>query len=212
MVFCRQFGVWACHPLPRLRCRGAIRSPSMTNDQPSGAKPPTAAVIDEVAATADAIASDPATAGPKWGIVHKLMLKAKVPPADAAKLIVGRDLDGLRALVSSWRGEAPATPPAGDESESTPATAAAKVVDPARMKDEMKAAMKAFRKRLKVTRLDHESRLGVGPLTGGKGHEVDAILPPREFDDEVWRALVAAGSLRDVGRGFFALPEDIDSR
>ena len=32
--------------------------------------------------------------------------------------------------------------------------------------DELKAALKAFKKRLKLTRLDNESRLGGGPLTG----------------------------------------------
>ncbi|MCP3914857.1 MAG: hypothetical protein GY711_04755 [bacterium] len=70
--------------------------------------------------------------------------------------------------------------------------------------------MRAFRKRLKLTRLDHESKLGVGPMTGGRKASFDAILPPHEFPPEVWRALVAEGKLRDLGAGFFQLEEDAD--
>jgi len=36
-------------------------------------------------------------------------------------------------------------------------------------KEELKRAMKAFKKRLKMTRLDDESRLGYGPMSGGGG-------------------------------------------
>ena len=32
---------------------------------------------------------------------------------------------------------------------------------------ELKAAMKAFKKRLKLMRLDDQSRIGVGPMSGG---------------------------------------------
>jgi len=175
---------------------------------PSKSAPPAALIAELESATA-AIEADPASAGPKWGAVHKLMLKAKVPPADAARLIVSRDAKGLRALVHALRGGAPAVDAAASAAApESPASAPVPDVDPATMK----SAMRAFRRRLKVTRLDHESRLGVGPMTSGKAHEVDAILPPREFETDVWRALVASGKLRDVGRGFFALAEEADDR
>ena len=33
--------------------------------------------------------------------------------------------------------------------------------------DELKRALKAFKKRLKLTRLDYESKMGYGPMTKG---------------------------------------------
>jgi hypothetical protein len=71
-----------------------------------------------------------------------------------------------------------------------------------------RAAIKVFRKRLRYARLDAESRLGVGPMSSGKRNDIDAIEAPREYPMPVWRALVAAGRLRSVGGGFFALAVD----
>ncbi|MBI1302568.1 MAG: hypothetical protein GC172_02100 [Phycisphaera sp.] len=73
----------------------------------------------------------------------------------------------------------------------------------------MKAAMKAFRKRLKFARLDAESRLGVRPTTTGKKAEIDAIIAPSDYPRSVWEALVAAGRLRREGGGFYALVDEI---
>ena len=73
--------------------------------------------------------------------------------------------------------------------------------------EEKKKAMRAFRKRIKLVRLDHESKLGVGPMTGGKKADFDAILPPQEFAPEVWEALAADGQLRAAGQGFYMLPK-----
>ncbi|MBT4766856.1 MAG: hypothetical protein HOO04_00665 [Phycisphaerae bacterium] len=71
-----------------------------------------------------------------------------------------------------------------------------------------RAAMKAFRRRLKLMRLDHESKLGVGPMTSGKKADFDSILPPRDFEDDVWKVLAAEGQLTSTGRGFYGLPKD----
>ncbi len=71
----------------------------------------------------------------------------------------------------------------------------------------LKRAMKAFRKRMKLTRLNEESKLGRNPLTSGKKSEVDAIMPPRQYPDEVWQALVAQGKLKDAAGGFYELVE-----
>ncbi|MHC4948900.1 MAG: hypothetical protein ACYTG1_11655 [Planctomycetota bacterium] len=74
-------------------------------------------------------------------------------------------------------------------------------------REELKRAMKAFRKRLKLTRLDEESRLGRNPLTGGKHSSVVAIMPPRQYAAEVWNELVRQGKLKDAGNGFYELVE-----
>jgi hypothetical protein len=76
-------------------------------------------------------------------------------------------------------------------------------IDPA----ELKRAMKAFRKRLKLTKLNEESKLGRNPLTGGKSSAVVAIMPPHQYADEIWKELVRLGRLRDTGSGFFELVE-----
>lgn len=70
---------------------------------------------------------------------------------------------------------------------------------------ELKRALKAFRKRLKLMRLDDESKLGAGPLSGGRDSGVVAIRPPYEFPKEVWDELVQQGRLKDAGHGLYEL-------
>lgn len=48
-------------------------------------------------------------------------------------------------------------------------------------KEELRLAMKAFRKRLKLTRLDDESGLGYGPMSSGQKSDIVAITPPNQF-------------------------------
>jgi hypothetical protein len=70
--------------------------------------------------------------------------------------------------------------------------------------EELKRAYKAFKKRLKLTRLDDESRLGRSPLTGG-GTGIESIVPPREYSKEVWDELVKRGQIHPDGDGFYRL-------
>jgi hypothetical protein len=74
--------------------------------------------------------------------------------------------------------------------------------------EEMKKALKAFRKRLKLTRLDEESKLSSRAMTGGRQSNIVAIMPPREFAPSVWEALVAQGKLRKSGSGFYELVDE----
>jgi hypothetical protein len=70
---------------------------------------------------------------------------------------------------------------------------------------DLKAAFKAFKKRLKLSRLDAESSLGVGPLSGGRRSEIVAITPPDQFPEAVWEELVKQGKLKRAGRGLYEL-------
>jgi hypothetical protein len=70
----------------------------------------------------------------------------------------------------------------------------------------LKGALKAFKKRLKLTALDEDSRLGRGPFSGGP-QGVFAISPPNQYPKEVWEELVRQGKLRDSGHGLYALEE-----
>ncbi len=72
-------------------------------------------------------------------------------------------------------------------------------------KEELRLALKAFRKRLKLTRLDDESRIGHGPMSGGGQSGVVAIRPPDQFRSEIWDELVRQGKLKHFGRGLYEL-------
>jgi hypothetical protein len=71
--------------------------------------------------------------------------------------------------------------------------------------EELKQAYKAFKKRLKLTRLDAESKVGHGPMSGGAGWGIQAISPPNQYPRSVWEALVSEGKLKYVGEGLYAL-------
>ena len=71
--------------------------------------------------------------------------------------------------------------------------------------EEIKLAFQAFKKRLKATRLDDESRVGHGPMSSGNKSSVVAIMPPNQFSTAVWDELVKQGKLKYAGQGFYEL-------
>lgn len=71
---------------------------------------------------------------------------------------------------------------------------------------ELKAALKAFRKRLKLTCLDDQSRIGVGPMSSGRQSAIVAITPPNQYPSAVWDELARQGKLKRSGNGMFELP------
>jgi hypothetical protein len=70
--------------------------------------------------------------------------------------------------------------------------------------DVLKSALKAFKKRLKLTALDDDSRLGRGALSSGPAG-VFAIKPPSQFPQQVWDELCRQGKLHDSGHGLYEL-------
>ena len=70
-------------------------------------------------------------------------------------------------------------------------------------KEELKLALKAFNKRLRLTCLDEESKLGHGAMTGGGKSGIVAVRPPNQFPQEVWDALVEQGKIKYVGHGLY---------
>ncbi len=98
---------------------------------------------------------------------------------------LGRSLD-LSAIHTDITGT---TPDPRDDCEVVMAT-----------EDELKKALKAFKKKLKVTRLDDESGLGRG---GGKKSGILGITPPPGYPSEIWEELVKAGKLkREMGNTY----------
>lgn len=121
-----------------------------------------------------------------WSLAGRLLSRFPVDGAESKRVLAAKDHAGLDALVRALENPQPRQP------------------DAAVSEGDMTAALKAFRKRLKLTRLDQESKLGGRYTSGGKKSDIDAIIPPNEFRPEVWKALEAAGRLRDAGGGFYA--------
>lgn len=71
---------------------------------------------------------------------------------------------------------------------------------------QLKAALKAFKKRLKLTCLDDQSRIGVGPMSGGRPSAIVAITPPDQYPPAVWEELARQGKLKRAGSGMYELP------
>ena len=66
-------------------------------------------------------------------------------------------------------------------------------------------AFKAFKKRLKLTQLDYDSRIGVGPMSSGSSSAIVAITPPNDYPRAVWDALVEQGRLKRASQGQYEL-------
>ncbi len=81
-------------------------------------------------------------------------------------------------------------------------------VSPADLSPEgLKRALNAFKKRLKLTRLDAESTIGGSPLSSGRSSGIVAVRAPNQYPQEVWDKLVETGKLRRAGNGLYELGE-----
>ena len=133
---------------------------------------------------------DPRRAGEEWKQVYKLLGKTDLPPGRITGVVGMRDVARLSELVEQLR-TADAAALQGEK------------FDP----DTLRAALKAFRKRQALTRLDDESKLGHSPLSKGSDPRLAAITPPLEWPEPVWKELVRQGRLRYLGQGFYELTD-----
>lgn len=74
-------------------------------------------------------------------------------------------------------------------------------------KETLQRAMKALKKRLKVTRLDDESKLGHDAMSKGGHSGIVAMKPPPQYPPEVWQALEAKGRVRSDRHGLYEIIE-----
>ncbi len=133
---------------------------------------------------------DPRRAGREWKQVYKLLVKTDLPPGRVTGVVGMRDVPGLVEMLERLR--TPGAAPAEEE------------IDP----ETLRKALHAFRKRLRLTVLDEESKLGRGPLSkGAVDRDVRAICPPVEWPAAVWQTLVQQGRLRYLGHGLYYLPD-----
>jgi hypothetical protein len=128
---------------------------------------------------------DPRRATGEWKQAFKLLQATSLDARKVQHVIGMRDVAGLAEFIRQWSdvgGLAPEDKP----------------------DDELcKRALRAFRKRAKLTRLDDESKLGRGPLSKGADKDLAAITPPTEYPNAVWRELVHQGKLRYIGNGLY---------
>jgi hypothetical protein len=71
--------------------------------------------------------------------------------------------------------------------------------------EELKRAYKAFKKRLKLARLDDESGLSRGSKKSG----IRGITPPGGHPPGIWEELVAQGKLKREGSGTYSLAGEL---
>ncbi len=141
-------------------------------------------LVDEIQASAN-----PAESQAAWDLVQRLLGRMPIDQSELERTCKEHDAARLDTIVSSLENPKEAAPTEG-----------ATFSD-----DDLAAALRAFRKRLKVMRLADESKLGGRQLSGGRKSEIDAIIPPTDFPAEIWRELAKSGRLKNTGQGFYSL-------
>ena len=71
--------------------------------------------------------------------------------------------------------------------------------------EELKRAYKAFKKRLKLARLDDASGLSPGIKTS----KIAGITPPSGFPPGIWDELVAQKKLKNEGGGVYSMASEL---
>ena len=137
---------------------------------------------------------DPRRAAGEWKHVHKLLKDTPLPAGRVTHVVGMRDVAGLAEMIDQLR--TPADAPLSSASPSADAPTA----------ETCSRALRAFRKRLKLTILDEDSKLGRGPLSkGARSRDSAAITPPVEWPESVWQELVRRGKLHHIGHGLYEL-------
>ncbi|MDG3005281.1 hypothetical protein [Paludisphaera mucosa] len=71
--------------------------------------------------------------------------------------------------------------------------------------EERKHAYKAFKKRLKLARLDDQSGLSPGTKTS----RIGGITPPAGHPPGIWEELATEGKLKREGHGIYSLANEV---
>jgi len=160
---------------------------------------------------------DPKKEKKLWKRAAKAAGNTDADPARVEKIVEAKDVKALSRLVNELTAidhRKPKNtlqtdaPPLDSTTPSPPTTTTQEPIDPTD-KEVLKKAMKAFRKRLKLTRLDEESGINSrSPLTSGRNSGIVAITPPNQYPTAVWEALAEDGRLKKLGKGFYTLADE----
>ncbi len=134
---------------------------------------------------------DPRRAGDEWKQVYRLMQKTDLPSIRVTHVVGMRDVVRLAELIEQLRAPESASAPLPD----------------APSEETCRQALRAFRKRMALTRLDDESQISShSPLSKGAGSQTATpIVPPSDWQESVWQELVRQGKLRYIGHGCYDL-------
>ncbi|MAC19663.1 MAG: hypothetical protein CMJ23_08350 [Phycisphaerae bacterium] len=177
----------------------SMAKPKRKKKKPGSGRPAVAFDLDAVLVELDEVRASLSAerVGPEWGAMQRLLVKAKADSSSVARAIATRDLELIDQLIALLRD--PSLVIAEPESNIHEG--------PEIPVEVLRDAMRAYRKRMKLTKLDQESKLARSPLSSGKDATFDAIIPPNQFPPEVWWALVANGELEATGEGFYKIPD-----
>lgn len=137
-----------------------------------------------VAAAVAAASGDDAA----WSRARTALESTRAQEPELARLIDARDAAALRTVVEGWD--------------------SGKRLLPAQDRELLQRALKAFRKSLKVTRLDAESSIAGGPMSAGRHSTILGIRPPERYPRAVWDELARQGRLIAGRHGLYELPPE----
>lgn len=123
-----------------------------------------------------------------WARAQQALESTRAQEPELAGLVAARDAAGLRAVVEGWN--------------------SGKRLLPVQDREVLARAMKAFRKSLKVTRLDAESSIAGGPMSAGRHSNILGIRPPDRYPRAVWDELARQGRLIAGRHGLYELPPE----
>lgn len=129
-----------------------------------------------------------ARAAKTWAAAREALAASGEIAPDIVSAIAREDTAGLGAIVEQWT--------------------SGKRHLPEHDREVLKRALKAFRKRLKVTQLDAESSIGGGPMSSGRRSGIVGITPPERYPRTVWDELVRQGRLLAARQGTYELPPE----
>lgn len=130
--------------------------------------------------------ADEAAAASVWKRMELALARADAEEdAEIALPVLDRSVAEMKALFTAWE----------DHSVHLPSWD----------KAVLKRALKAYRKRLKLVRLDDEASSSRNPLSKGTESSILGVKAPEQYPDEVWDMLIAQGKLRDGGHGLLEL-------
>jgi hypothetical protein len=123
-----------------------------------------------------------------WTRAAEALAAARAKEPELARVVETRDAAAVGALIGEWHsGKRPLPEPD---------------------REVLRRAMKAFRKSLKVTRLDAESSIGGGPMSSGRNSGIAGMRPPDRYPRDVWEELARQKRLLSVGHGIYELPPE----
>ncbi len=140
-----------------------------------------------LAALLEVLRVDPAASDP-WLQARNALGESRKSEPDLAAAIDAKDVDALSSILEAWT--------------------SGKRHLPEQDREVLRRAVKAFRKSLKVTRLDAESSIGANPMTSGRESSIVGMVPPPRYPRDVWDELVRQGRMSGGKHGIYELPPE----